>query len=221
MPPGGQHQHRQIRKGRIGAQETAVAAVLALIDRGALRPGNSTYTEENGSYGALTLEQDHLSIDQNSAELDFTAKGGKQVTQTINGPRLARVLHASADLPGPRLFDYRNQDGDLTPLRAEHVQEQLTRLAGETITPKSLRTWAGTLAAFRCALDQGADIKIKDMTEAAAGILHNTPTIARNSYVHPKVIALAEKSKVDLQGLKDNGPAELRRGEAALIQFLS
>ncbi|WP_299695111.1 DNA topoisomerase IB [uncultured Tateyamaria sp.] len=206
--------------GTPGTQSTAIAAALALIDRGALRPGDIAYTEQNGSHGALTLEDRHLSTDGARIALRYVAKGGTKVEKHLTGARLAQVLHRSADLPGPRLFDYRGSDGRMVPLRAEHLSEALADVAGDTLTPKSLRTWAGTLAAFRVARDKGDEVRIKDMADAAAERLHNTPTIARNSYVHPQVIALADGGAARAAGLDDDGLAEFRQGEAALLRFL-
>ncbi|HBM60504.1 MAG TPA: DNA topoisomerase, partial [Citreicella sp.] len=54
---------------------------------------------------------------------------------------------------------------------------------------KTFRTWTGTVAALDAALRPGP-ASIKAMAEAAAERLHNTPAIARKSYIHPEVIAL-------------------------------
>ncbi|MEX0312380.1 MAG: DNA topoisomerase IB [Tateyamaria sp.] len=209
-------------RGPTGAQRTAIAAVLALIDRAAMRPGDPGYTEENGTYGALTLEARHLTCDGDRVTLRYAAKGGKPVQKELHGARLARVLHRSADLPGPRLFDVQADDGTLSPLRSDHVQEVLRETCGTDVTPKSLRTWAGTCAAFSIARERGAKVRVGDMADAAAARLHNTPTIARNSYIHPEVIALADDAAAaeTAAGLSDDGPDGLRRSEAALLRFL-
>ncbi len=208
-------------KGTPGSQSTAIAAVLALIDRSAMRPGNVSYAEENGSYGALTLEKQHLTIDGNRIALDYTAKGGTRVREDLVGARLARVLHKSADLPGPRLFDYRTEEGGFAPLRSEHVAEVLDAVTAGSITPKSVRTWVGTLAAFLVARSDGPEVTITDMAKAASERLHNTPTVARNSYIHPSVIKLSGDTGQHAGEIEDDGPAELREGEAALLRFLS
>ncbi|WP_299616330.1 DNA topoisomerase IB [uncultured Tateyamaria sp.] len=207
-------------KGEPGAQHTAIAAALALIDRGALRPGNLAYTAANGTFGALTLEEQHLDAEGANIVLRYTAKGGKKVEKHLTGARLARVLHKSADLPGPRLFDYQTADGSFVPLRAEHLQDALSQITDTDMTPKTLRTWIGTLAAFSAARDKGPDVQIIDMTTAASDRLHNTPAIARTSYIHPDVIALAETGAAEAQKLSDDGPSELRQNEAALLRFL-
>lgn len=208
--------------GDIGSQDTAIAAALALIDRAALRPGDPVYTASNGSHGALTLEGRHLTRDGARITLNYTAKGGKEVTKSLTGARLARVLHRCADLPGSRLFDVPGPNGPV-PLRSDHIQEVLTDLGGDAITPKSLRTWAGTLAAFDCARASAPTLPtIASLADAAAARLHNTATVARNSYIHPDVIATAEDADALHRAARasDDGPSELRQGEAALLRYL-
>lgn len=208
-------------RGRPGTRDTAVAAVLALIDRGAMRPGDLSYTAQNGSHGALTLEDRHLDTDGAQITLRYVAKGGAQVQKDLTGARLAQVLHRSADLPGPRLFDFRAGDGRMVPLRVEHLAETLRSIAGADVTPKSLRTWAGSHAAFEVARAAPNDVTITRMIDAAADRLHNTPKIARQNYVHPDVIALADGGATQAAALPDDGPAELRQGEAALLRLLA
>ena len=210
-------------QGDVGTLTTAVAAALALIDRAAMRPGNPGYTQDNGTHGALTLEQRHVTTHSgDTIRLAYRAKGGKQVEKVLHGARLAHVLHRAADLPGPGLFDVPQGDGGTTTLRSEHIQEVLTDIGGDTITPKSLRTWAGTRAAFQVARATPDHLQVTDMAQAAAEQLHNTPTIARNSYIHPDVIALATDPDAAHAAarLSDAGPGELRRDEAALCRFL-
>lgn len=61
------------------------------------------------------------------------------------------------------------------------------------------------------------------MSEAAAERLQNTPAISRASYIHPRVVALSEKSAGYLDTLCSGlapAPGGLRRGEAELGAFL-
>nr|WP_253283628.1 DNA topoisomerase IB [Ruegeria atlantica] len=210
--------------GEVGEQDTAIAAVLALIDRAALRPGHPEYVRENDSYGATTLLSRHVEVKDHTVTLSFTAKGGKKVSKSLQGKRLARVLHASADLPGPDLFSYFDADGQLVCVRPEHLIETLNAVCGVGVTPKSLRTWAGTHAAFIASRDVEGELTIKAMADAASDRLDNTPSIARNSYIHPQVLDLASLTpghrKKVLEKLPKDGPSELRQGEAALSVFL-
>ena len=67
------------------------------------------------------------------------------------------------------------------------------------------------------------DLTIKAMAEAASDRLANTPTIARNSYIHPAVIDLNERPIEDRAPLLDKRATveNLRQSEEALLTFLS
>nr|WP_254899041.1 DNA topoisomerase IB [Thalassococcus arenae] len=209
--------------GDIGARDTAVAAVLALIDRASMRPGNENYTKENKSFGATTLRGRHVSVDGSNVVLRYRAKGGQLVQKMLRGPALARVFERFADLPGPEIFVYDAGDGRHLSVRSEHLTEILARLCGEQVTPKALRTWAGSHAAF-CTLRSNAPVTIKAMARAAAERLHNTPTVARNSYVHPKILSLAEAgrdgARAEPDGMDWSPDRGWRAGERALLRFL-
>jgi DNA topoisomerase-1 len=207
-----------------GSRELALAAVLALLDRAALRVGNEEYARENGSYGATTLLGRHVRFDDaGGVTLDFPGKRGTPVSCTLRGPRLQRALHRIHDLPGAELIGWIDEDGTPHSLRSDEVNAALADIAGEGTSAKTFRTWNGTLAAFARAVQEGP-LRIADMAAAAAGRLHNTPAIARSSYIHPKVIALADLSEAararSLAALRPPALAHLRAHEDRLIALL-
>jgi DNA topoisomerase-1 len=180
-----------------GTQRFALAALVSLIEHTGIRVGNRDYLDANGSYGATTLKRRHMRVLPDKIVLKYRAKGGARVQQTLKSPRLNKVLQEIDDLPGAELFTWLDAEGDPHPLRSETVNEYLGDISGDdAYTAKTFRTWLGTLRAFQTAEAAGADgrLTVKTMALAAAEQLGNTPTIARNSYIHPDVIALAEES---------------------------
>ncbi len=176
--------------GDVGDQSTAIAAVLALLDRASLRPGDERNTRENQSFGATTLRNRHIDFDGEMIQLAYRAKGGKQVNKSLRGSRLARVLEARRDLPGASLITWTDDNDASRIVRSDEVNDTLGELCGPHVTAKSLRTWNGTHAAFVAASGpEKATIKL--MSDAASKRLHNTPSIARNSYIHPRVIDIS------------------------------
>ena len=212
-------------RGEAGSFELALAATLALIDRAALRVGNDAYAQENGSYGATTMLREHVKFEDGSIALDYPGKGGKRVQKRIYAPRLAEILEDCQDLPGAEVVTWQDEAGQTHAIRSEHINEILKELCGPQVTAKTLRTWAGTLAAF-CAAREAEALTIKSMAEAAAERLHNTATVARGSYIHPAVIDLSEMEAGARTALfkrldKTAGVAGLRAGEAELGAFLA
>ncbi|MFZ3583254.1 DNA topoisomerase IB [Loktanella sp. DJP18] len=211
-------------RGPIGDRETAVAATLALIDRASLRVGNSIYALENGSYGATTMLREHGVFESGRVTLNFIGKGNVQISKDFHAPRLAAVLEACQDLPGAEIICWQDDAGAPHPVRSEQINTALHDLCGVDVTAKTMRTWNGTLSAFNAARGTD-DLTIKAMTEAAAATLHNTPTVARNSYIHPAVIELAEIAPKERGAMltRLNKVADvpgLRHGEAALAALL-
>ncbi len=209
-----------------GTQRFALAALVSLIDRLGIRVGNRDYLDANGSYGATTLTRKHLRLLPDRIVLKYKAKGGNRVQQTLRNPRLHRVLHEIDDLPGAHLFTWLDAEGNPHPLRSDSVNEYLGEISGEAAhTAKTFRTWLGTLRAFQTAAAVGeARLTVKAMATAAAEQLGNTPTIARKSYIHPEVLALAENGPEErrdrLASAEGARIAGLSGSEAALCAFL-
>ena len=199
-----------------GARIFALASAVTLIDRASLRVGNSDYTRDNGSYGTVTLRNRHIKLDGNRISLRYTAKGGKKVRRQINDRTLARTLEKINDLPGKELLSWVGDDGEVHHLNSAALNDYIARAADDDgVTAKTFRTWAGTVAAFEVA--EKGNATIKAMAEAAAEQLSNTPTVARNSYIHPQVIDLAGADPVEQDGKRKTG---LFAAEARLLSFL-
>ncbi len=200
-----------------------LAALTILLDEAHLRVGNQAYVKENGTYGATTLLKRHLKIVDGRIELKFRAKGGKRVQRSLKHPRLQKILEEIADLPGRQLFVWKDETGALKPIDSGRLNAYLAGISGIAISAKTFRTWAGSLAAFgaaRNAISEERRPTVKEMSEAAADVLHNTPAISRSSYIHPAIIALSAKDET-----LEEGGSELLRGlradENRMLDFLT
>lgn len=203
-----------------GDPRFALAAAVTLIDRLSLRVGNEEYARENGSYGALTLRNRHVRLHDGEIRLDFKAKSGQRVRRSLKDRRLLRILEKASDLPGAELLTWVDRMGHVHTLSSTQLNGYLDEADGDedlAFTAKTFRTWAGTLAAYE-RVEEGDRPKVKALAEAASQRLHNTPTVAKGSYIHPRVLALAGEPPPDL------GPAEpipgLSPAERRLLAFL-
>ncbi|WP_373354756.1 DNA topoisomerase IB [Pseudoroseicyclus sp. CXY001] len=201
-----------------GDRPFALAAAALLIDRLALRVGNDAYLKANGSYGALTLKRRHVRLKDDTLHLSFTAKGGKKVRRKVTDRRLQKVLERARDLPGAELLLWVDAEGNRHRVGSAELNAYLAEAAGDIpgTTAKTFRTWAGTRAAFEVA-EAAERLTIKAMADAASEELGNTPTIARNSYIHPAVLGLAERDVALPPGVELSG---LHAAERRLLAFL-
>lgn len=210
---------RRDLKENAPSKKYASAALVRLIDKTSMRIGNQTYADENGSYGATTLRRKHLEYENGELTFNYKAKGGKEVSVRMHDKLLHNTLENIDNLPGHRLFQYISSGGDKCVLDSSDVNQYI----GEEFSAKTFRTWRGTVAAFEVAA-KVENPKIKEMSEAAAKELHNTPAICRSSYIHPKVIDLTTANFEDrkemigvLQGVSKRG---LRKYESQCLAFL-
>ncbi len=142
-------------------------------------------------------------MDGSALTFEFRGKSGKDHSVSVKDRRLARVVRELEGLPGQQLFKYRSADGALCPVDSDDVNAYIREAMGEQFSAKDFRTWAGTVSAARALRDTEAPTsptdakrKITVCVKAVAGLLGNTPTVCRASYVHPKVFALFESGEI-------------------------
>jgi len=208
---------RDLTNREAGEEQFSLAAALLLIDQTAIRVGNAAYATENGTYGATTLRSRHLRLKDGTLHLSWTAKGGQRVKRRLRSKRLMRVLQAARDLPGAELFTWIDDDGDVRKVTSTTLNDYLVEIGGsDQFTAKTFRTWAGSLAAYEChRAEEGSTITA--MARAASEALSNTPTVARNSYVHPAVIDLAGATPASLPDARRG----LSKAETGLLGVLT
>lgn len=214
-------------KGSEPTREFAFAAVVELVSRTAIRPGGDAYVRERGTRGAATLRKSHVTIDGRCIVLSFVGKGGKHIRKECDAPVLLRAIKVLRKLPGPRLFQYRGDDGAVHRVHAAQVNVFLREIAGTKISLKDLRTLTASAAVLdslaRVAPAESAKGRKRQVLEAvkqAADELANTPTICRKSYVHATVVSAFEDGKLSrfADKLRSRSPA---RREQVLAQVVA
>ena len=214
-------------------REKVLATIVHLLETTLIRVGNDDYAKQNRSYGLTTLETRHVAVDGAALRFRFKGKSGKMWQLGVTDRRVARIVRACQELPGQELFQYREADGTLHDVTSADVNDYLREIAGQDITAKDFRTWAGTVLAAlalqefqRFDSHAAAKRNIKAAIERVASRLGNTPTICRKCYVHPAVLDCYLEGELALE-IKEEVGAELRNGlgrlepaEAAVLALL-
>ncbi len=180
-------------KGNPLAYKTVVAAIVRILDTGRLRIGNEAYAKSNKSFGVTTLRNRHAKVDRKSLNLKYRAKSGIMRAVTFDDKSVLRVVRRCQDLRGQNLFQYQDSDGRVCQVTSGDVNDYLRGQTSEEFSAKDFRTWGGTVVAYSewcAAQDRGEQIGIRAVAEAVAQELGNTATIARKSYIHPRVLEL-------------------------------
>ena len=188
--------------------------------------GSPEYAAQHRTYGATTLLRRHLKLGDGVLRLRFRAKGGRPVELSLRDRRLHRIFEAIDDLPGRQLFKWIDEGGEVHAIGSQHVNAYLSERTGVVeVSAKTFRTWGGTTAAFEAARRARGRLAMRTMAEAAAERLHNTPAIARGSYIHPAVLDLAAMPVEERLGLMERlrpvGPSRLRTEERRLLALLA
>lgn len=185
-------------------RELALAGVIELVARSAIRPGSESYARLRGTRGAATLLKSNVSVNGDTIVLSFRAKGGKKVTKEIIAARLCAAIEILKKLPGRRLFQYRNGDDAVRMVSAQDVNVFLREIADARISLKDFRTLLASVSVLQ-ALTQETPATSKrarrrqvlEAIRTAADELANTPTICGKSYVHEAVVNAFEEGTLE------------------------
>jgi DNA topoisomerase I len=174
--------------------EKVLATVVYLLEHVLIRVGNEEYARENNSFGLTTLEDRHVKTRGDAVLFHFRGKSGVVHAVSMHDRRVARVIRACQDLPGQRLFEYRDGSGHVRHVDSAEVNAYIREVAGEDFTAKDFRTWGGTVTC--CALlrkvelppsEHAATHCVNEAIKTVAARLGNTVAVARRSYIHPAI----------------------------------
>jgi DNA topoisomerase-1 len=186
-----------------GSRELALAIAVALIDKTAMRVGREKYLATSGTRGAGTLYARDMRVNGDEVCMEFDAKGGKRAQYCVTDARLADAVRRIMTLPGKRLLVWRDETGEVRPIKTGAINAYLRELAGTEISAKDFRTLhASALAGEALAqmeVGKSDTARRRQMAKVArevAEVLRNTPAISRKSYIAPCLFALFDAGKL-------------------------
>ena len=180
-------------------RERAMGTAFRLLDLGFFRIGGEAYAEENHSYGLATIRREHVSFEGKQVVFDYVAKSGKErYIALVDKPVMEAVRElVDRDDDNPELLAYQ-AEGVWHDVTSTEINEYIKGVVKGEVSAKDFRTWHGTvIAAVELAERVDAattESKRKRAVSAAmkevSSYLGNTPTVARKSYVDPRLVDL-------------------------------
>ena len=159
--------------------------------------GNDVYAEENGSFGLTTLERRHVRRHQDQLIFSFVGKSGVEHEiddRRRGGDRGDEIMRRrrTATTPGCCPTRTAARGASLLP---DLVNDYVRVATGLEATAKDFRTWHATVLAAAALAETPEPGPTKASRKRAvagamkevAAFLGNTPTLARSSYVDPRV----------------------------------
>ena len=214
--------------------ERACAAAVRLLDLGYFRIGNDVYADENGSFGLTTLERRHVRRHQDALIFAFVGKSGVEHEITIDDAVVIEAIEIMRRRRGgddDRLLSYKN-GRSWRSLLPDLVNDYVRASTGLESTAKDFRTWHATVLAAAALAETPEPGKSKASRKRAvagamkevAAFLGNTPTLARSSYVDPRVVDAYDRGKTIERATRrrydttDERQAALERATLKLLQ---
>jgi len=208
-------------------RDKVLATVVRLLETTLIRVGNEDYARTNGSFGLTTLRDSHVDVAGSNLRFHFKGKSGKQWRLKLADRRIASAVKACQDLPGQHLFQYEDAEGKSHGITSSDVNTYLQAIAGQDITAKDFRTWAGTVLATTTLKDRASSASeraakgvIKAAIAEVAERLGNTVAICRKCYVHPAVIGAYTSGKLAAGKIRARKVAGLHADEALALALL-
>jgi DNA topoisomerase IB len=209
-------------------RDRVLAAAVRLLEDGLFRIGGESYATVDASgeatFGLATIRRDHVTVRGATIEFRYPAKGGIERAQRVVDERLAAVVRGllQREDDAVELLAYR--DGRAwRDVRSADINTYLKEATGCEISAKDFRTWHATvLAAILLAGESARSATARKRAIArvmreVAEYLGNTPTVARNSYVDPRVVDLFHAgTTVDLP----DGTDQRATAERAVLRLL-
>jgi DNA topoisomerase IB len=201
------------------------ACAARLLDRGFFRVGGEDYAVRHESYGLATMKKRHVELRGDVLLFDYPAKSGQRRVQAVIDPQVADVVQRLKRRRGggDELLAYKRKRR-WVDLRSDDINAWLKDATGKDVSAKDFRTWGATvLAAVALAVSEDAPAtktgRKRAITRAVKEVAHylgNTPTVARASYIDPRVFDRFRDGEVIDYRLV--AAASERNGDATAIQ---
>jgi DNA topoisomerase I len=209
------------------------AAVIAVIAHTGLRRGDKAKLEKSGNRGVSTLLPENVTIEKGVAKLDFIGKSYQENTAEITEPTLVAYLAKRKEEEAGR-----GQDNLIFHTTDAVIDATFDKVGGEGLKIKDMRTYVATDLARKLLFEDKTppppvpdnlpktkvkklvQDKLKGVYEKVAEKLNNTPTMAKNSYIHPNIIDFWMK-KLDLSFEIKKSESEQPEQEPTLDEIIS
>lgn len=176
-------------------RERVLSCAVRLLDFGFFRVGGAPRSAEVESFGLTTIRKDHVTIEGDAVRFDYPAKGGIDRLMAIVDADVRAVVATLRRRRGggEELLAWK-EGRTWVDVDARDVNGFIQQHVGEGFSAKDFRTWHATvLAAVAVAVAGWAEsptARKRNEVRAAKEVAHylgNTPTVARSSYIDPRV----------------------------------
>ncbi len=179
------------------SKECLIAIIIFLVDKCNFRIGNEKYKDLYNSYGATTLNSDHIKVENGRIKIQFTGKKGVENSSIVYNRTIVSLLKTLKSVNENReyLFTYRIPgSNEFTRITEKHIN-QFLKGYHNTISVKMFRTWCANHTLLRGLLrlplpkdEKKAKANINLIIRNCASEMHHTSNVSKSCYMNSEII---------------------------------
>ena len=183
------------KKTDIYDRSKVISMVIYLMDHCNFRIGTEEYKKLYNTYGATTLNKNHIIFKENEAEIRFVGKKSVENVSTIKNPDAINLLKQLCQKHSGKefLFYYKDEQGDIRQVSSSQINNFLKKYH-KNLIPKMFRTWNGNNVLLKYLISKNKpenekEIKknLREAIKKVANELHNTVAVAKKSYLNSEI----------------------------------
>ena len=187
--------HHISKKGDIYNREKVISMVIYLMDNCNFRIGTEEYKKLYNTYGATTLNKNHIIFKENEAEIRFVGKKSVENVSTIRNTEAISLLRKLCKVHEGKefLFYYKDEQGNTHQVSASQINNFLKKYH-KNLIPKMFRTWNGNNVLLRYLIskkkpenEKELKTNLREAIKRVAHELHNTVSVAKKSYLNSEI----------------------------------
>lgn len=176
-------------------KKKVISMALYLIDYCCFRVGTEEYKKKYKTYGATTLNKNHIVFRDEEVDIEFVGKKSVINKKTIKNENVINLLQKLCKYNSNReyLFYYKDDNQELHSINANMINNYLKKY-NKTLIAKMFRTWNGNKVLLKELMhmdkpNNEKEIK-KNLLKAIKKVaeeLHNTVAVSRKSYLNSEI----------------------------------
>ena len=183
------------KRGDIYDREKIICMVIYLMDNCNFRIGTEEYKKLYNTYGATTLNKNHIIFKEKEAEIRFVGKKSVENVSIVRNEDAILLLKDLCKIHNGKefLFYYKDDQGNIHQVSSTQINSFLKKYH-KNLIPKMFRTWNGNnvLLRYLISKDKPKDEKeiktnLREAIKKVAHELHNTVSVAKKSYLNSEI----------------------------------
>lgn len=176
-------------------QEKIISLVIYLLDECKFRIGTEEYKKKYQTYGATTLNADHILFKDNELVISFIGKKSVSNSKVIKNESVKKMLEELCQKNSNKeyLFYYYDSNGESKHINSNKITKFLKKYH-PSLKPKMFRTWNGNSILLKHLLQQPIPkgekeikINLREGIKKVSTELHNTVSVAKKSYCNSEI----------------------------------